>query len=292
MSGRKGFTLLELLLLMAIVALVVVIFCSAFARARLKARQSGCQDNLRQLAQAIALYANNWDGCAPGVAHPLPGPKWPRNEYVSWQVAVSPYVKSREVYACPSRADWCVAGANAPDDETICFYHAPLPKDWKGVSLGYAMNPLLQLSVPIPLRSSTPVSSWFDYINMTAGKTNPSLGFGGRNYARLARPAEVMMLSEANNPTDNCESKANWPNACGFDWEPCNTGVGVNFAEASPREARHHGGNNWAFADGHVEWVPSGLYMCSEGGMGAGQEEILSNGGMTMQRIHGLDQLR
>src|SRR6186997_888417 len=59
---REGFTLIELLVVIAIIAILAAILFPVFAKAREKARQSSCQNNMKQLATAIvATYANDWD---------------------------------------------------------------------------------------------------------------------------------------------------------------------------------------------------------------------------------------
>lgn len=60
----SGFTLLELLLVIAIIAILAAILFPAFAQAREKARQTQCVSNLRQLAAAWQLYAEDYDEVA------------------------------------------------------------------------------------------------------------------------------------------------------------------------------------------------------------------------------------
>ncbi|NIM06115.1 MAG: DUF1559 domain-containing protein [Armatimonadetes bacterium] len=288
MSRRKGFTLTELLVIIAIMVILAAVLFPVFSRARAKARQTTCLNNLKQLALGVMMYASSWDGGAPSVEHPwaaFSGGAWPRNEYVLWSVLIDPYVRDRSSYACPSRPDWCLAGAwNLVEP---CAYGVPVPSDWAGVSMGYAMNPLIQLSVPIPYETPDTSSSWFDWESVAAGTMHPSTGYGGQNFARLERPAEVMMLSDANNIADNCGNKLNYAGICGSDRTPCIDDDPSNFTAG---DARHRGGNNIAFCDGHAEWVRSEIYMCLGEGTGADEADILS--GNSMQRLHGIDQLR
>ncbi|NLX03533.1 MAG: type II secretion system protein [Phycisphaerae bacterium] len=62
MSCRRSLALLEVVVGVAIVALLMVILLPALSRARAAAGETVCRSNLRQLALAIVLYARDADG--------------------------------------------------------------------------------------------------------------------------------------------------------------------------------------------------------------------------------------
>ena len=60
MRKRSGFTIVELLVVVSIIALLVGILLPAIGKARDQARLSISRTNLRQLGQGAATYASEW----------------------------------------------------------------------------------------------------------------------------------------------------------------------------------------------------------------------------------------
>jgi prepilin-type N-terminal cleavage/methylation domain-containing protein/prepilin-type processing-associated H-X9-DG protein len=101
---REGFTLIELLVVIAIIAILAAILFPVFAKAREKARQSSCQNNMKQLATAIvATYANDWDERFPSSV--LDKAQDGASIFSSaWDQQINSYVKSAGVFKCPSNS--------------------------------------------------------------------------------------------------------------------------------------------------------------------------------------------
>jgi len=106
-ARKRGFTLIELLVVIAIIAILAAILFPVFARAREKARTASCQNNLKQLAPAMAIYRSDNDGGMPMDYYQIIG----STTYIRWLHVIYGYVNSDEVFQCPSKptkmdTDW------------------------------------------------------------------------------------------------------------------------------------------------------------------------------------------
>ncbi len=65
MKNNKGFTLMELMVVIAIIIILAGFLTPALNRARRQARKVECMNNLKQASIAIHAYALDWDGKFP-----------------------------------------------------------------------------------------------------------------------------------------------------------------------------------------------------------------------------------
>lgn len=88
--ARRGFTLIEILVVVAIIAILAALLFPVFGRARENARRSSCASNLKQIGLGIAQYASDYDG---------------KYFYAttSLDTRLDSYIKSPNIWACPSR---------------------------------------------------------------------------------------------------------------------------------------------------------------------------------------------
>jgi prepilin-type N-terminal cleavage/methylation domain-containing protein/prepilin-type processing-associated H-X9-DG protein len=102
-KSRSAFTLIELLVVIAIIAILASILFPVFGRARESARSTSCQSNLKQIGLGFAQYVQDYDGIYPLAGGAIAFTATPPADgKMSWTEQIFPYVKSRQIFVCPS----------------------------------------------------------------------------------------------------------------------------------------------------------------------------------------------
>lgn len=61
-----GFTLIELMIVIAIIAILAAILVPNFIRARAQGQLTSCKSNLKNIGTALEMYSTDWTGKYPG----------------------------------------------------------------------------------------------------------------------------------------------------------------------------------------------------------------------------------
>lgn len=119
---RGGFTLVELLVVIGIIALLISVLLPALGKARAQANATACMSNMRQIGQALVMFTHEHKGYLPKAwyntnAELLPGefvapnygvPGRPndwgyRYPMIGWDYLLQRYIaKSKNVFRCPT----------------------------------------------------------------------------------------------------------------------------------------------------------------------------------------------
>jgi len=178
---RKGFTLIELLVVIAIIAILAAILFPVFANARNTAQKAQCSSNMKQLAMAYIMYAEDHDDALLWVQYP----PWPPPYYHCWWwrlyisnytmlggLWVGPKYTTSGVWLCPSRRlsrsmDWA-----SPD---YCMNDVAVKPNGPASVVSDIQNPTRQF-----LMGETPNG----YFVMMYGWNNfPQNHLGGANFS-------------------------------------------------------------------------------------------------------------
>lgn len=253
-STRKGFTLIELLVVIAIIAILAAILFPVFAKAREKARQSSCANNMKQLALASAMYVQDFDEKFPS-GYSLETPTSILGPGVTnldgWAAQIFSDVKSTGVYGCPDDA----TSATAP-----------------AVKISYALNANLSGGVALAtFVSTTSTVLLFEVSGVTGDPTNTS------NVGLTGITGLTGLAGASGNGTPNSVATSEPDTVAGFiDQGALSSGDNVNvtglyetgyfgnvngittpnaFDSANAGGGLHSGGANYGYIDSHVKWA-------------------------------------
>ncbi len=94
--SRRGFTLLELLTVLAVVGILVGLLLSAVQNVRAAAVRAACGNNLRQIGLACQMYHDQFGGLPPAYTdYPQARPQ----AVLNWPVLILPFVEQDNLWA-------------------------------------------------------------------------------------------------------------------------------------------------------------------------------------------------
>ena len=288
--GRSGFTLIELLVVIAIIAILAAILFPVFAQAREKARATSCLSNQKQIGTGIAMYVQDYDEVYPQAYYyknnTAVSNGGSAGGYVTWTVTTMPYLKNHQVFVCPSHKGGGLPPDNPPcanfmDTQTLgCEAQVPrlsyIPNSAimpRKMGPGDAPNtvPLAAVDAPAGVIA---VAEMTDHANCIFLGSTGQGNTERRNKSH--RPVNALMrtagggqwagqsVADATGAVYavtklHAEGVEGWggpddsaaiTNPAGCRGTASDTGLHIRFMEP----ARHSGGANYSFADGHSKY--------------------------------------
>jgi prepilin-type processing-associated H-X9-DG protein/prepilin-type N-terminal cleavage/methylation domain-containing protein len=228
---RPGFTLVELLVVVGIIALLIGILMPVLSAARAHGRRTKCLATLRQYAQANVMYANDhrnwyvplkWGYANPGAGWPpLPaGLAPPEIPFQSW-ISNAGFFRALGLKAWTS--DRVPNGLVCPD--------AVLSQETGNAKAGY----LISRSYGYNLTGF----NWY---------ADPPRYYTGLHQGDLKRPSEKLMFIDATDWVVTMSQSKGYLAHGEVYGPPPYTNLSAY---------RHSRGANIAFFDGHAAWLPS-----------------------------------
>jgi prepilin-type N-terminal cleavage/methylation domain-containing protein/prepilin-type processing-associated H-X9-DG protein len=255
-TSRKGFTLIELLVVIAIIAILAAMLLPALAKAKAKAQQSYCSNNVKELGLGMIIYVgDNSDVYAGAASANTYGPHL--EDWIYWRTGAntptvngvlmtlnkSPLIQllgtgaSTNIFRCP---------ADQYDNDRVTYAQSgdgPYYYSYEFTSYN--------------LQSATGPNPGFTTIIDTTGKGYYSKSTAVRNPSGKIMCVEpVAALNPQNDePPAEVAAGATWVVQCGrwqpFGSTPPYTGTPNNFL--SIRHSKKY--SDAVFGDGHVEEV-------------------------------------
>ena len=106
MNSKRGFTLIELMVVIAVIAILAALVLPSLSRAKDTARRTSCVSNLRQVSLAIYLYADDCSDSLPVLPDTNPYPNGVGAYYKQlvkgYLNLTGPASPEEKVFICPS----------------------------------------------------------------------------------------------------------------------------------------------------------------------------------------------
>lgn len=270
--AKRAFTLVELLVVIGIIAVLIAILLPALSGARSQGYRVSCMSNLRQVGQAILLYANDNKGSFPrtwyyvGLYYNNPTDTFAGLRGFSDPVATDPFANASNPTGDDVLPPWQVSKRPGDNDVTACIFLLlrtyNLPAALFVCPARYDMYPDTFSTMGIAGASSDPTrrsnfSSPYNLSYSISLPFPPANGWGiGYRWNSTANAGFAIMADL--NPGER------FPDCCVVTHSGLYGGNGpttpsdpANIQAMANSRNHNKKGQNVLYADGHCEWAPT-----------------------------------
>ncbi len=132
MRQRKGFTLIEILVVISIITLLIALLLPTLQRVKQQARAVACQSNLRQWSLVFSMYDKDYEGRFCAGCREIE-----TNDPRHWAMALRPYYyHDRQMTLCPSAIKPYGEGGKVP----FGAWRGPWWRERDRASFSYGLN--------------------------------------------------------------------------------------------------------------------------------------------------------